>query len=83
MNHDNQNKQKVQKTLNNQNDANEPITFLPQHGHYTIYKHTIAAYPRPLPAFFLSTRFVEKKYCLDSLIFQCFLVFLQVKQFYC
>ena len=34
MNQDNQNKQKVQKTLNNQNDANEPITFLPQHGHY-------------------------------------------------
>ena len=34
MNQDNQNKQKVQKTLNNQNDANELITFLPQHGHY-------------------------------------------------
>ena len=62
MNHDNQNKQKVQKTLNNQNDANKPITFLPQHGHYTIYKHTIAA-PPSLP-FFPSTRFVEKNIVL-------------------
>lgn len=65
MNHDNQNKQKVQKTLNNQNDANEPITFLPQNGHYTIYKHTIAAHLRPLPAFFPSTCFVEKNIALS------------------
>ena len=41
-------------------------------------EHTIAAHPRRLPALFLSTRFVEKKYYLDSLIFQWFLVSLQV-----
>lgn len=33
-------------------------------------EHTIAAHPRRLPALFLSTRFVEKKYCSDSLNFQ-------------
>ena len=81
MNQDNQNKQKVQKTLNNQNDANEPITFLPQHGHYHPLSEHFKASPSAPSLLFLRKILASfARICKNLQEFNFFIVPLQFEK---